>query len=165
MQFKIFTIPIIAEGRELEELNHFLRANKIVDIKKDLTTANGNSFWTFCVTYLPITCLADLERSGQGKQSKIDYKDVLDADTFARFSRMRQLRKQIAESEAIPAYAVFTDAELAEMAKLDVLDLAHILKIQGIGKKKAEKYGNAFCQIDYTQQENEASGVSDGADS
>ena len=39
---------------------------------------------------------------------------------------MRKLRKQIAESEAVPAYAVFTDAELAEMAKLEVLDTASI---------------------------------------
>ena len=149
----------------MEELNHFLRANKIVDIKKDLTSANGNSYWTFCITYMPGTSLGEPEKNGMNKSARIDYKEVLDERTFSRFSKMRQLRKQIAESEAIPAYAVFTDAELAEMAKLDVLDTAHILKIQGIGKKKAEKYGNAFCLIDYTQQEDETGGVSDGTDS
>ena len=165
MQVKIFTIPIIAEEREVDDLNLFLRANRIVDIQKSLTSANGNSYWTFCVTYIQGTHPCESDKPTQSKQTRVDYKDVLDEQTFSRFSKMRQLRRQIAESEAIPAYAVFTDAELAEIAKLDVLDMAHILKIQGIGRKKAEKYGNAFCLIDYTPQENETGGVSDGADS
>ena len=32
--------------------NDFLRANKIIDIKKELAQLNGNSCWTFCITYM-----------------------------------------------------------------------------------------------------------------
>lgn len=165
MQIRIFTLPLLPDAKDVEELNHFLRSNKIVDIKKDLAMVDGNSFWTFCITYmLSSHNNSDSTSSSGNRHSKVDYKEVLDEAAFARFAKMRKLRKQIAESEAVPAYAVFTDAELAEMAKLEVLDASNMLKIQGIGKKKVEKYGNAFCLIDYTQLDDEESGMPDGTD-
>lgn len=36
MQYKIFTIPLLDNADSMEELNHFLRANKIVDVKREL---------------------------------------------------------------------------------------------------------------------------------
>lgn len=165
MQIRIFTIPLLPDAKDVDELNHFLRSNKVIDIKKELAMVDGNSFWTFCITYmLSSHNNSDTASSSGNRPSKVDYKEVLDETTFARFARMRKLRKQIAESEAIPAYAVFTDAELAEMAKLEVLDTANMLKIPGIGKKKVEKYGNAFCLTDYTLLDDEESGKSDGTD-
>jgi superfamily II DNA helicase RecQ len=51
------------------------------------------------------------------------------------------LRKQIAAKDAVPAYMVFTDEELAALAKLSVITKQEMLKIKGIGDKKVEKYG------------------------
>lgn len=165
MQIKIFTISLLANERDTEELNHFLRANKVIDIKKDLAVVDNNHCWTFCITYMPSTRSSETSAQSVSRSSKVDYKEMLDEAAFARFAKMRKLRKQIAEREAVPAYAVFTDAELAEIAKLEVLDTAHMQKIQGIGKKKVEKYGDVFCLTDYTKLDNEESGTPDGADS
>ena len=143
MQIKIFNIPIGADESMTEELNHFLRAHKIIDIKKDLAMLGENTCWTFCITYMQDGRSLDNNRASGGK---VDYKDVLDAEIFERFSNLRKLRKQIADNEAIPAYAVFTDAELAEIAKLSPLTLAGMQKIPGIGKKKMEKYGNVLVE-------------------
>ena len=52
MQIKIFDIPIGANDSQAEEMNHFLRSNKIIDIKKGLAVVEGNSCWTFCITYM-----------------------------------------------------------------------------------------------------------------
>ena len=125
MQIKIFSILIGGGDSMMEEMNHFLRANKIIDIKKELAMIDGNSCWTFCITYLQDNRPADTftANSKSGSGTKVDYKEVLDAETFERFSAFRKIRKQIAESEAVPAYAVFTDAELAEIAKLKDLTL------------------------------------------
>ena len=162
MQIKIFNIPIGADESMMDEMNHFLRAHKIIDVKKELAILGDNSCWTFCITYMLDNKSTDSNRvNGSGK---VDYKEVLDADTFERFSLLRKLRKQIADSEAIPAYAVFTDAELAEMAKLSPLTLAEMQKISGIGKKKLEKYGNAFV-ANAQAVEDEESRIPEGADS
>ncbi len=166
MQIKIFTIPLITDDVELDKLNHFLRAQQIIDVKRELAQIGTESYWTFCIMYLPNNKLDSIENSKpEGGRQKIDYKEVLDKDTFERFAKMRKLRKDIAESEAIPAYAVFTDAELSEIAKLQTLDINSMLKIPGIGKKKVEKYGDSFCQMVSSQNEDEESTGTIGTDS
>jgi superfamily II DNA helicase RecQ len=74
-------------------------------------------------------------------KEKVDYRTVLDEATFEKFAKLREIRKRFAEAEAVPAYAVFTNEELAEIAKLPELTEQTIRTISGIGEKKVEKYG------------------------
>ena len=74
----------------------------------------------------------------------MDYRKVLDEEAFKRFSALRQIRKQVAEEDAVPAYAVLTDYELAELAKLETITPEALKGVKGIGEKKLEKYGNRF---------------------
>lgn len=163
MQIKIFNLPIGADDSAIEEVNHFLRANKIIDVKRELAMIDGNSCWSFCITYMMQNRQGENYAVRGTNGRKIDYKEILEVDAFARFSALRRLRKQIAEEEGIPAYAVFTDAELAEIAKLSVLRIDAMKKIPGIGKKKIEKYGESFFQFENLLAD-ETNGAFDGAD-
>ena len=145
MQVKLFTIPLFDNETELNEMNGFLRAQKVLTIDKQFVSLGENAYWSFCITYLQLSKQSTMAQNAQ-RQNKIDYKEVLDVATFAVFSTLRTIRKQIAENEAVPAYAVFTDSELAEIAKLENIDMAHLQSIQGIGQKKAEKYGQILCE-------------------
>ena len=145
MQVKLFTIPLFDNETELNEMNGFLRAQKVLTIDKQFVSLGENAYWSFCITYLQLSKQSTMAQNTQ-RQNKIDYKEVLDVATFAVFSTLRTIRKQIAENEAVPAYAVFTDSELAEIAKLENIDVAHLQSIQGIGQKKAEKYGQVLCE-------------------
>jgi superfamily II DNA helicase RecQ len=141
MQFKICTIPVLEPGQVNEELNKFLRANKIVEGEKHLVQVNNTPCWCFCISYI----------SGTGtfpgtSRSKIDYKTALDEQTFKVFSRLREIRKKIATDDGVSAYVVFTDAELAEIAKLQEMSTNKLKSIKGIGDKKAEKYGKLLIQ-------------------
>ncbi len=138
MQIKIFTIPILGGEALTEEMNAFLRSRKILQVESHLTTQGQGSFWCFCIKYL------DNAGKEAGRRQKVDYKNVLDKAAFERFSQMREKRRDISREEAIPAYAVFTDEELAALAKEPVLNKTTMMKIKGIGKKKVEKYGNHF---------------------
>lgn len=144
MQVKIFTIPIFDNENAVNELNAFLRAQKILTVDKQLVTHEEQAFWTFCVSYLPQGTGGNTY--GSTKATKVDYKEVLDEKTFAVFSQLRSIRKQLAEQDAVPAYAVFTDSELAEIAKLETINMVMIQTIQGIGAKRTEKYGKALCE-------------------
>ena len=147
MQIKIFNIPIGAEEAQTEELNHFLRSNKIIDIKKEVVWVENNNCWSFCITYMQSNSPDVNNTTRPIGGTKVDYKEILSSEVFERFSQFRKLRKQIADDEAIPAYAVFTDAELAEMAKLNPISLDAMNRISGIGKKKMEKYGDKFLHF------------------
>jgi ATP-dependent DNA helicase RecQ len=80
-------------------------------------------------------------RISSGKKSSKD--SLLDKDRDL-FEELRVLRKEIADSEDIPAYQVFGDATLVEMAQQRPQDDAGLLKITGVGQVKLERFGFEF---------------------
>jgi superfamily II DNA helicase RecQ len=86
----------------------------------------------------------DRDRAGTADasgRSAVDYKDELEPEAFARFVELRKRRKAIAEAEGLPAFAVFTDKELAGIARFENPQRADLRSVQGIGAKKAERFG------------------------
>ena len=146
MQFKLFVIPVTDSGESLEELNKFLRSHRILEESHELAVGKNGTVWHFCIKYLDGIKPAN-SKNRKGSNPKIDYKEVLDEKTFKKFSKLREFRKQIAIDEAIPAFAVFTDKELSEIAKLEKYTKGNINKIQGIGEKKTEKYGKRIINM------------------
>ena len=144
MQIKLFLLPADADAGDVEEMNKFLRSNRIIDVVKQFVNSEGGKYWTFCVTYLP-----DSAKTEQSKRG-IDYREVLPADEFAIFAKMRDVRKNLSQSDGIPPYAIFTNEELAELAKIalaEPLTLINMKKVNGIGNKKIEKYGTRFIEL------------------
>lgn len=141
MQIKVFNIPAICPDLEVDAVNKFMSSRKVLSIDKQFYMLDGCPYWAFCIEFLPSSYGA----SGIEKHDKIDYKGILTEEEFSRFSLMRKVRKQLADKDAVPAYAVFTDAELADMSRMDQVDLPAISKIKGIGVKRVEKFGVIFC--------------------
>jgi ATP-dependent DNA helicase RecQ len=60
------------------------------------------------------------------------------------FARLRALRKHIADRSGVPAYVVFNDRTLAEMAARRPASADELLHISGVGEAKLERYGKEF---------------------
>ncbi|MFN2427070.1 MAG: RecQ family ATP-dependent DNA helicase, partial [Candidatus Binatia bacterium] len=60
------------------------------------------------------------------------------------FDVLRTLRRSIADELAVPAYIVFGDVTLREMARDMPLTRAALSAITGVGAKKLEQHGDAF---------------------
>ena len=159
MQLKVFSVAAIGGDAQIEEVNAFLRSHKIVSVDRQLVQQEGSTWWTFCVTWLPGVSPQPQPANQQRKTVKVDYRETLDPEIFAVFTRLRVIRRALAEADAVPAYAVFTDAELAQIASLPQIDEKGILSIEGIGAKRVEKYGRVLCQK-YVEA-NETGGASD----
>ena len=144
MQIKIFTIPVEDCDSGIDSLNLFLRAHKVVDVRKELVNGCNSAFWTFCVTYLPQD---EFAMSGQrnGKE-KIDYKNILSPEAFERFMQLRAVRRDVSDADDVPPFVVFTDAELAKISELEEITPQAMVKIQGIGAKRVGKYGVRICE-------------------
>ena len=150
MQYEIFTIPVFNPEEGLEKLNRFLRGHKVVQVDKELVRLGEQSYWSFCVNYLVTTLSFETE-----KKEKIDYKNVLTEEQFKIFSRLRSCRKIISEKEGYPAYSVFTDAELSLMSQTENLVPESIVKIEGIGKKRMERFGLVLLELYYKDNNQE----------
>ncbi|MBX2893594.1 MAG: HRDC domain-containing protein [Saprospiraceae bacterium] len=144
MQVKVIGIPVSGSEAMEEILNTFLRTHKIIQVEQRLVQEQQGSVWSFCIRYVEGGVAP-----GAAKE-KIDYRTVLDDASFQRFRGLRDLRNKLAAEEGVSPYIVFTDAELAEMAKLEAITEAGMKAIKGIGDKKVEKYGKHFVNANTT---------------
>lgn len=79
-------------------------------------------------------------RSGVYIQSDLQYDSPL-------FIELKRLRKEISNRKNIPPYIVFSDKSLIEMATNYPLNETDFMKINGVGNKKMEQYGDEFLDI------------------
>jgi ATP-dependent DNA helicase RecQ len=63
------------------------------------------------------------------------------------FERLRALRKRLADEQRVPAYVVFSDATLAEMAARKPATEEALLEVSGVGQSKLQRYGGAFLEV------------------
>ncbi len=62
-------------------------------------------------------------------------------------SALKAKRRALAEAQKVPAYVVFTDKTLIEMAETRPDTLDQMARISGVGAKKLESYGRAFLEV------------------
>ena len=68
-------------------------------------------------------------------------------DRRARGWRRAAWRAEVARAHNLPAYVVFHDAALAEMADLRPDSLAALAEIGGVGARKLEAYGEQILGV------------------
>jgi superfamily II DNA helicase RecQ len=144
MQLRLFVVPVKNIAAAEAEMNAFLRAQRVLAMKKEFVPDGENSFWTFCVEYLDGS--VGLGGLG-GRGPKVDYREVLKPDEFEVFSRLREWRKGVAEKEGVPVYAVLTNEQLAQIVQKKVTNKAGLKEIEGVGDARIEKYGDAVLGI------------------
>ena len=65
-------------------------------------------------------------------------------DSDELFEQLRRLRKRIADAKGVPAFVVFSDATLRQMAAKRPRTRAQFLELGGVGPAKLDEYGDAF---------------------
>ncbi len=67
-------------------------------------------------------------------------------DAAGLFEQLRSLRLEISKELGVPPYVVFHDKTLREMAALKPSTRAELLRVSGVGERKAERYGARFLE-------------------
>ena len=70
----------------------------------------------------------------------------LDEGQTALFEKLRALRSKLARRQGIPAFMVFSDKTLQEMAATQPRTPQEFRAVGGVGVHKAEQYGKAFLE-------------------
>ena len=70
------------------------------------------------------------------------------------FDALRQLRREEATRRAVPAYIVFSDAALRDMARQRPSTIERFLDVHGVGQQKSADFGELFvdCIVAYCRQ-------------
>ncbi|SEL66381.1 ATP-dependent DNA helicase RecQ [Pseudoxanthomonas sp. GM95] len=63
------------------------------------------------------------------------------------FQALRRLRAQLAKEQNVPAYVIFHDATLRNIAEQRPIDLRALAKVGGVGGSKLDRYGPALIEV------------------
>ncbi len=106
-----------------EESSPVLRGERTVQLRTETRTGSSRS----------------PSRSRTAAKVDVD----LDAEARARFESLRAWRAAAAKEGGVPAYVIFHDATLAQIAQLDPQDLGALSGVSGVGAAKLERWGEA----------------------
>ena len=106
-----------------------------------MSDASG-SYWALCVTYVE-----GGERSPVApKKGRVDYREILSPEDFEVYADLRRLRKELAERDGVPLYAVFTNEQLAAMVQQRITTREDLGRLAGVGPARIAKYGPPFLE-------------------
>jgi ATP-dependent DNA helicase RecQ len=71
----------------------------------------------------------------------------LDEAALQRFAALKAWRAEVARAHNLPAFVVFHDATLAEMARVQPADRDELGHISGVGMKKLDAYGGEILRV------------------
>jgi ATP-dependent DNA helicase RecQ len=80
------------------------------------------------------------------RKTRYDEKSWEAVDT-GLFDALRALRRQLAEARGVPAYVLFNDATLRDMARLRPNSTSALLNIRGVGERKLADLGDRFLEV------------------
>lgn len=90
---------------------------------------------------LDASTVSKKEKSSRGKENA-----ALAETAGGLYDHLVALRKRLADEKSLPAYIVFGNATLVEMATLKPKTREEMLEVKGVGEKKFETYGHLFLE-------------------
>lgn len=78
-----------------------------------------------------------------GSRGSVKPKNYVDK---ALLTRLSHLRRRIAEEQHVPPFIIFTNATLRDMAQKRPKTRREMLRVDGVGEGKLERYGDAFLR-------------------
>jgi superfamily II DNA helicase RecQ len=152
MRLTFARVVVEDSGPAEAELNRFLATHRVLAIERHLVADGSRTAWAVCVTYDEAgggevrSQPAGVAAAAGAPKGRVDYRDVLSPPEFEVFVRLRALRKQLADRDGVPVYAVFTNEQIAAMVRGGVTSLAEPARIEGVGPARVDKYGGPFLE-------------------
>ena len=82
-----------------------------------------------------------------GQERRPAVKSLVSEEDAPLLSALKAKRRALAEQQKVPAYIIFNDKTLIEMAERRPQNLDQMASIGGVGAKKLESYGQAFLSV------------------
>lgn len=150
MLIKVISLAFdsIYGGFNDQEVRDFLKDKEVISVTDFHFIKNDVPYLTFVLRYFPHR--AEIESKNAPKEKRDqdeDWKKLLTEADMGLFNILRDWRSQRCKKEGVPPYILFTNQQLAMIVKKRPQSLSELTQIDGIGKGKAEKYGEEVLSI------------------
>ena len=86
-----------------------------------------------------------IRKAGSSRRPAV--KAMISEEDAPLLSALKAKRRAFAEAAKVPAYVIFNDRTLIEMAEQRPRTLDEMARVGGVGAKKLERYGAAFLEV------------------
>ena len=76
-----------------------------------------------------------------------EWRKLLDDESMPLFNTLRQWRSEKSKKDGVPPYVILNNKQLAEVCQRRPQSKYDLMKVEGIGKAKAEKYGDEILKV------------------
>ena len=144
MKLKVFTLRFneSAGGFDDEIVQTFTEDKEILDYAPYFYHHDRIPCLTLVISYRHI--LADEKRVRPRSQPPGSNLDPAERGVFDALRTWRMVR---AREEGVPPYIIASNRQLAKVVKLRARTRADLLKVDGLGTKKVEQYGDDILEI------------------
>lgn len=134
-------------GFNEEEIREFLKDKELISSQDYFFVKNEMPYLVFVLRYYPVP-QTDIETKSSIKVKKEEsWKKSLSEHDMGLFNLLRDWRSQRCKKDGVPPYIVLTNQQLADIVKKRPQNPADLIKIDGIGKGKVDKYGEDILSI------------------
>lgn len=150
MLIKVISLAFdsIYGGFNDQQVRDFLKDKEMISITDFHFVKNDVPYLTFILRYFPHRAEIESKIAPKEKRDQDEeWKKLLNEADMGLFNILRDWRSQRCKKEGVPPYIIFTNQQLATIVKKRPQTLSELTQIDGIGKGKAEKYGNEVLAI------------------
>ncbi len=140
LEFRFHTLPTygLLSDRSVKEVSEFIEFL----ISDELIAVEHGTYPTLKVTTKGKEVLLGNERVL--RKERVETRQIVQDHPL--FEVLREIRKEIAQSEGVPPFVIFSDQTLTDMCAKMPKNETELLQVKGIGEHKLAKYGSHFLQ-------------------
>lgn len=154
---KTFFIPL-AGGEDVQnELNELLRHHHLYSLTRHFVEGDEPG-WAIVVQVSGFKNSGTMNTGGGGKASgksnsgsggngQIDYREVLSAEDFEVYARLREWRNRLSDKTGDARYNIVRNGTLAAIAQKRCTTLAGLKEIPDFGEQRCRKYGESLLAL------------------
>ena len=160
MKITIITCPYEPHtgACDTTKLDQFCQEYDVLDYHGQLTTHEGIPLWTVLISYrVPKSRYISAKKSsGAAKtQAKIDPFRQLSVEQQPLYNALREWRRQQAEKEGKPVFALIKNAQIADVVRKLPTSIGALKTVDGVGDATCTKYGASIISIIKKHKEGE----------
>jgi len=144
MKVAVFTLPFLDSGGfDAEALESFSRDHEILELRDRFFEHGGRPWWAVILSY------REEEKPEAQRRSKPerDPRKMLDPGEKQLYDQLRDWRGLRAHGDGVPPFLVFTNRQLAEIARMKPDTKAALESLHGVGRGKVERYYDDLRQL------------------
>ncbi len=153
MLIRVITLrfSIAMDGFDDRPLTEFIKDKSVVSLREHFFIRNETPYLVVVVVYDPVQEAAPANTTGgkNGNRKKRDesWRTLLQDEDMPLFDSLRSWRSERCKKEGVPPYVICNNKQLAGVVKARPQSIAALMQIDGIGKAKADKYGQEILAL------------------